>query len=680
MRYRVAVDVGGTFTDVVCADSQGRVTFVKAPSTPHDQSLGVMDGLERLSATLGVSLSQLLANTERLVHGMTVATNALLERNGAKVGLLTTAGHRDVLEMREGLKPERYNLRLARAEPLIPRHLRIGVTERLRADGSVHTALDETSVHQAIEHLMKNGVKAIAVAYLHSYTDGSHERRTRELIQTVAPDMYVSLSSEVLPRIKEYQRVSTTAINAYVGPLIKGYLNGLQQRLTDAGLKGPLLIMMSHGGIGPVDEAVRVAAATALSGPAGGLAGARRIAESFETKNLVTLDMGGTSTDISLVVDGEVQLSTERTIDIEAIALPSLDIVTLGAGGGSIGRTDSGGLLEVGPQSAGAVPGPAAYGRGGTKATVTDASVVQGLLNPDNFLGGQTELDLDGANRVIATLGNLLNVTDIEAARGIHRVVNTHMAEGIRLATVRRGVDPRGFTLMGFGGAAGLHVTALARQLNIKRVLVPRVASVLSAWGMLATELKFEQSRSFVGETHTLDRAKVQSELNALAAEVKSTMTAWTDSEMTLHYRADMRYGEQVHEIDVDINHIDWSADGALEKLKHTFEMRHTELYTYALTEQSPVLVNLRVGATGALPPLSVDNGEGELMESAKPGSRRVYLDDWTEVPVYNFDLLATGKTIDGPAVVESDTTTVILRTGDQATVTPQQWLDIRIE
>ena len=679
MSYRVAVDVGGTFTDVVCADSQGRVTFVKAPSTPHDQSLGVMDGLERLSVTLGVSLGQLLANTERLVHGMTVATNALLERNGAKVGLLTTAGHRDVLEMREGLKPERYNLRLARVEPLIPRHLRVGVKERLRADGTVQTALDEASAIQAINQLMDEGVQAIAVAYLHSYTDGSHERRTRELIETIAPDVYVSLSSEVLPRIKEYQRVSTTAINAYVGPLIKGYLNGLQRRLTDAGLTGPLLIMMSHGGIGPVEEAVRVAAATALSGPAGGLAGARRIAESFETKNLVTLDMGGTSTDISLVVDGEVQLSTERTIDIEAIALPSLDIVTLGAGGGSIGRTDSGGLLEVGPQSAGAVPGPAAYGRGGTKATVTDASVVQGLLNPDNFLGGQAELDLEGANRAIASLADALNVTDIEAAQGIHRVVNTHMAEGIRLATVRRGVDPRGFTLMGFGGAAGLHVTALARQLNIERVLVPRVASVLSAWGMLATELRFEQSRSFVGETHALIQAEVQRELDMLAAEVKNTMNDWTDGEVTLHYRADMRYGEQVHEIDVDINHIDWSTDGALETLKRTFETRHRELYTYALSDQSPVLVNLRVGATGALPSLSVDNVEEKVSKSAEPGLRRVYLGDWTDVSVCSFDSLAAGATIDGPAIVESDTTTVVLRAGDHATVTPQQWLDIRI-
>ncbi|ETX00653.1 MAG: hypothetical protein ETSY1_10335, partial [Candidatus Entotheonella factor] len=472
--YRIAIDVGGTFTDVVAVDETGDVTFVKAASTPEDQSLGVMTGLERLSTQLGLSLTELLPQTERIVHGMTVATNALLERKGARVGLLTTEGHRDVLEMREGLKPERYNLRLPRPEPLVPRHLRLGVRERLRADGRIETPLDPKSVEAAIRVLQRENVNAVAVCYLHAYRDDRHERETRRLLEAAMPDVYICLSSEVLPQIKEYQRVSTTAINAYVGPLIKGYLQGLEHRLQASGLTGPLLVMLSHGGVAPVEEAVRIAASTVLSGPAGGVAGARRAAAMMGAPDLIPLDMGGTSTDISLIVDGEAHLSAERGIATEHIALPSLDIITLGAGGGSIGRVEEGGLLKVGPQSAGAMPGPACYGYGGVAATVTDASVVLGYLDPDNFIGGAAKLDREAAHQVLRQIGDGLGIDELRAAEGVHRVVNTHMAEGIRLATVRRGVDPRRFTLLGFGGAAGLHVTELARLLSLRRVLVPR--------------------------------------------------------------------------------------------------------------------------------------------------------------------------------------------------------------
>ena len=346
--YRIAIDVGGTFTDVVSVDETGAVTFVKVASTPADQSLGVMAGLERLSAQLGLPLADLLPQTERIVHGMTVATNALLERKGARVGLLTTAGHRDVLEMREGLKPERYNLRLARPEPLIPRHLRLGIRERLRADGRIETPLDPQSVEEAIRVFQREQVNSVAVCYLHAYRDDRHERETRQLIETAMPDVYICLSSEVLPQIKEYQRVSTTAVNAYVGPLIKGYLEGLEHRLQLAGFSGPLLVMLSHGGVAPVEEAVRIAASTVLSGPAGGVAGARRVAAMMGTPDLIPLDMGGTSSDISLIVDGVAHLSAERGIATEQIALPSLDIITLGAGGGSIGRVEEGGCSKSG--------------------------------------------------------------------------------------------------------------------------------------------------------------------------------------------------------------------------------------------------------------------------------------------------------------------------------------------
>ena len=592
--FRLGVDVGGTFTDVIVVDGEGAVTFVKATSTPTDQSVGVMNALMRLAERLDLDLGELLSRTERIMHGMTVATNALLERKGARVGLLTSVGHRDILEMREGLKPERYDLRLPRPEPLVPRYLRLGVRERVRADGRIETPLDEDSLGRAVRSLMRAKVDSVAVCYLHAWRDDAHERRTREVLERALPGVYVCLSSEVLPQIKEYQRVSTTVVNAYVGPLIRGYLEGLEKRLRDAGFRGPLLVMLSHGGVAPVDEAVRIAAATVLSGPAGGVAGARRVSAMQEAPNLIPFDMGGTSTDISLITDGEAALSTERPIANERIALPSLDIITLGAGGGSIARVEEGGLLKVGPQSAGAVPGPACYGQGGEAATVTDASVVLGYLDPDNFLGGGTRLDRDAAESVLEQVGAALGIDALRAAEGVHRVVNTQMAEGIRLATVRRGVDPRRFSLLGFGGAAGLHTTALARMLGLGRVLLPRIASVLSAWGMLATELRSEAVHSHVGETDHLDTATVRRLFRNLQGMGRERMAEWFGGEIVSRLSAEMRYGEQIFEIDVPFSEDDLDAPDLLSRLKSAFERRHEQLYTYSLKEQEPVLVNAR--------------------------------------------------------------------------------------
>jgi N-methylhydantoinase A len=678
--YRIAVDVGGTFTDVVGVDDTGSVTFAKCSSTPADQSIGVMQGLDALAERLGLSLGELLAQTERVVHGMTVATNALLERKGAKVGLLTTEGHRDILEMREGLKPERYNLRLARPEPLVPRHLRLGVRERLRADGRVATPLDLESLQQAIGVLKRAKVNSVAVCYLHAYRDDKHERETRLAIEAAMPDVYVCLSSEVLPQIKEYQRVSTTVVNAYVGPLIRGYLQGLERRLDTAGFNGPLLIMLSHGGVAPVEEAVRIAAGTVLSGPAGGLAGARRVAAMLDVPDLIPFDMGGTSSDISLIVGGEATLSADRSIANESIALPSLDIITLGAGGGSIGRVESGELLKVGPQSAGAVPGPACYGNKGELATVTDASVVLGFLDTENFLGGSSKLDKKAAERVLEGIGDGLGMDKLRAAEGIHRVVNTHMAEGIRLATVRRGVDPRRFSLLGFGGAAGLHVTELARFLSLRRVLVPRVASVLSAWGMLATELRLESIRSHIGETDTLDAQTLQTLYDDMEQAGKNRIRSWFDGEIESRRSAEMRYGEQIYEIDVSLDDIDFAKPDALENLKRAFETRHEELYTYSLTDQQPVLVNARVTTVGLLPAPPNEPAAGTKNPSTAIGTRNIYLGGWMQAAVYAFESLAAGQVITGPALVESETTTVLLRPGDTATTTAERWLDISID
>ena len=679
MTYRIAVDVGGTFTDVIAVDETGRTTFTKAPSTPENQAIGTMDGIERLAAALGLGVRELLGRTERIVHGMTVATNALLERKGARVGLLTTAGHRDVLEMREGLKPERYNMRLARREPLVPRHLRLGVRERIRADGRIEVPLDRTSLDEAIERLKAGNVTSVAVCYLHAYRDPRHERETLEVLEKSMPGVSVSLSSDVLPQIKEYERVSTTVVNAYVAPLIALYLGRLEERLKEAGFDGPLLIILSHGGVAPVAESIRVAAATVLSGPAGGLAGGRRVAEILKAPNLITFDVGGTSSDIALIADGEPTLSKDRTMAGERIALPSLDIVTLGAGGGSLARVAASGLLEVGPESAGSVPGPICYGRGGTRPTVTDASVVLGYLDPDNFAGGTAKLDHDAALIAFEDLGARLGITAIEAAAGVHRVVNTQLAEGIRVVTVRRGVDPRRFDLLGFGGAAGVHVTELARMLGLTRVIVPRVASVLSAWGMLATELRLEAVKTLVGETDTLEAAAIARLYDDMEREGWAHLETWFDGPIETRRMAEMRYGEQVFEIDVPLDGIDFGDRRALDVLKQAFEHRHEELYAYHLPEQYPVLINARVATVGLLSDLPVEPEAQEMSEAAHTGHRRIYLDDWIEATAFSLDELATGQVVAGPAIIESDTTTVVLRPGDQATTTPQRWLDIAI-
>ncbi|MEL0112645.1 MAG: hydantoinase/oxoprolinase family protein [Rickettsiales bacterium] len=677
--YRIGIDIGGTFTDLVLVDEAGAVSFGKTPSNPQDQSIGVMVGLEMMAARVGLGLDTLLAQTERVVHGTTVATNALLERKGARVGLLTTEGHRDVLEMREGLKPERYNLRLPRQPALIPRNLRIGVRERMRHTGTVETPLDITSLEAAISVLKAADVEAVAVCYLHAYANAAHEEETRARLAQALPDVYVSLSSEVLPHIKEYERVSTTAVNAYVGPVLKRYLSQLETRLRDAGYTGPALITLSHGGVAPIVEAIRMAAGTVLSGPAGGLAGAKHASGLLGVDQMITFDMGGTSSDISLIVEGEATLSADRSVAGEKIALSSLDIVTLGAGGGSIAWANSGGLLEVGPHSAGALPGPACYGRGGTEATVTDANVALGYLDPSSFLGGNDQLDLAAAHAALDRLGERLGIDRSAAAEGIFRVVNTQMAEGIRLATVRRGVDPRRFALLGFGGAAGLHVTALARMLDLKRVVVPRVASVLSAWGMLTTDLRYEVTRTRVGEVGDLRPEEVRSLYDELQADAEAAVGGWFDGAVRAERTADMRYGEQIFEIDVDLRHLDFDTDTLPAEMKRAFERRHEQLYTYALPDREPVLVNARVAAIGELaapptePPIP-DGADGEAR-----ASRPVYLGEWQEAAIYAFGDLKAGQTVSGPAIVEAETTTVLLLPGDTARVTDMGWLDIAV-
>jgi N-methylhydantoinase A len=685
--YRIGIDVGGTFTDLVAVDDFGRATLAKVLSTPADPSIGVLDGLKLLADTLGLELGLLLSETERIVHGTTVATNALLELKGARVGLLTTEGHRDVIEMREGLKDDRYNLRLPPPEQLVPRKLRLGVHERMRADGRVEIPLDLVSLDRALDQLQEEDVEAIAVCYLHAYRDPSHERVTKGAIEERFPGLHVSLSSEVLPQIKEYERVSTTVINAYVGPALSRYLQRLERRLADAGYDGPTLIIQSHGGVAPIDEAARLAAGGVLSGPAGGVAGSAYAARLLGEGNLIPFDMGGTSTDISLIVAGQPSIATGRRVAGHTIALNSLDIASIGAGGGSIARVDAGGILHVGPESAGAVPGPACYGAGGNAATVTDANLVLGYLDPSSFLGGRRHLDRAAAEAAVDRIAEALGLDRLAAARGIHRVVNTTMTEGVRLVSVRRGVDPRHFTLLAFGGASGLHATEIARQLDLSRVVVPRVAAVLSAWGMIATNLRFEVARTHIGDTKALDGGAVKqlfAEMEAegvsrLRASPGSGSRAGFDGPVQTTRSVDMRYGEQVFEIAVPLDGVDWEAIDPLPQIVERFHRRHEELYTYFLPDQETVLVNARVTVAGILSALPQEPHLPEAPPTTPRSERRIYLDDWVSVPVYDFDTLSPAQTIAGPAIVESAITTVLLRPADCATVTALGWLDIDI-
>ncbi len=681
MAYRIGIDVGGTFTDLVAIDAAGGTTLAKVPSTPDDPSVGVLDGLTALAARLGHDRAALLAQTERIVHGTTVATNALLEHKGARLGLLTTEGHRDVIEMREGLKDDRYNLRLPPPEQLAPRHLRLGVRERLRADGRIETPLDMASLTTAIDILRDARVEAVAVCYFHAWRDPSHERLTREALTRALPDAYVSLSSDVLPQIKEFERVSTTIVNAYVGPVLSRYLARLEARLSEAGYRGPTLIIQSHGGVAPIAEAGRLAAGGVLSGPAGGVAGSVHAAKLAGTPDLIPFDMGGTSTDICLVVDGEATLVRDRKIGEHRIALNSLDIASIGAGGGSIARVDAGGILHVGPASAGAMPGPACYGQGGTQATVTDANLVLGYLDAERFLGGERRLDKAAAEAAIDRVAATLGITRLAAAHGIHRIVNTNMAEGVRLVSVRRGVDPRRFALFAFGGAAGLHATDIARQLDLRRVIVPRVAAVLSAWGMLATDLRFEIARSHISDTRALDGGAVKRLFDEMEAEGLARLRASFDGPARATRAVDMRYGEQVFEITVPLGDVDWSVADPLPQIVERFHQRHEALYTYAMPDQESVLVNARVTVAGILEELPQEPSLPAAPPAAPLATRSIYLDGGSvTAPVYAFDGLAPEQTIPGPAIVESAMTTVLLRTRDRATVTEHGWLDIRVD
>jgi N-methylhydantoinase A len=680
MVFTIGIDVGGTYTDLVAINESGATVFAKSPSTPSDQSIGVMAGLEELARRLKLTCAEMLRVTDRIVHGTTVATNALLERKGARVALVTTEGHRDVVEMREGLKDNRYDLRSPPPEPIVPRELRFGVRERLKSNGGVVIPLDERSLDETIAAVRRTGATSVAVCFLHSYLNPVHEIAAVERLTRELPGVTVSWSSDVLPQIKEFERVSTTIVNAYVRPLLLHYLINLKQRLVDAGFKGSLFIILSHGGVAPLEEASRLAAGTVLSGPAGGISGAKRCADLLGISDLVSFDMGGTSTDISLISDGRASLSADGMVAGQRIALRSLDIASIAAGGGSIASVDAGRTLRVGPESAGSVPGPACYGNGGTAATVTDANVVLGYLDPATFMGGHRPLDRSAAEAAVDKAAASLGLSRDKAAAGIYRMINLNMADGIRLMTLRRGVDPRRYALLSFGGAAGLHAAEVARELDIRRIIVPSAASVLSAWGMLTSDLRYEMSRTHYGAGARTSAEEVRQLFMQLEQQAAGRLHSWFGGQVAIERSAEMRYGEQIFEIDVPLDNLDWNAGSLVDQIEDRFHRRHEELYTYSLRDQEVVFVNARVAAIGEVPQPAKGVGLAPCSVVCSPrATRLVCLGKWREIPVYSLEALQPGYAFMGPAIVEAETTTVIVDTGDQVSVNALGWLDITL-
>ena len=502
---KVGIDVGGTFTDFLVTDRDGRIQTGKVLSTPSDPSIGLLEGLKELAEEREQSLADFVAGISTIVHGTTVTTNVVITGSGAKTALLTTEGVRDALEMRRGIREEQYNNRYTNVPPLVPRHLRRPVRGRLDYTGNEVESLEVCDVERAVDLVKQEGAEAVAICFMNSFANPEHERRAAEIVRTRMPEAYLSVSTEVLPSIRFYPRVSTTVLNAYVGPVLSRYLDSLTHRLRETGFRGVLLVMQSNGGVVSPEVARDRAAVTLLSGPAAGPNAGMHFAKAHGYRDCVTVDMGGTSFDAALVRDGQPLTISEGQVNRYSLALPMLDIVTIGAGGGSIGWLDEGGLLRVGPQSAGADPGPACYGKGGTKPTVTDADLILNRLEPSFFAGGRMALDAEAAHGAIEEwIARPLGLSVAQAAAGIARVVDSNMAAGVREITIRRGFDPREFPMVVAGGAGPNHACAIAAELDLPLFLVPRESSIFCAAGMLMTDLKHDVVKSHIARLSDL--------------------------------------------------------------------------------------------------------------------------------------------------------------------------------
>ena len=664
MTYRLGVDVGGTFTDLVLHEVESnRLEFAKTPSTPADQSEGVTTGALQLVNRLGIS-PQAIAF---FIHGTTVATNTLLERKGARTALIVTRGFRDVLQIGRQDRPDLYDWTIRRTEPIVPRRLRFEVTERMLHTGEVIEPVSDADVAGIVRRLEEEQVEAVAVCLLHSYAHPAHERQVGEAIRKALPDITLSISSEVAPEFKEYERMSTASINAFVAPVMERYLRSLQASIEAQGIDSDLHIMQSNGGTMSADAAVEKPVHTILSGPAAGVIGSVGLAAQAGELNTISVDMGGTSFDISLCYQGEVRRTQDSEIERLPIKVPMVDIHTLGAGGGSIAWIDPGGALRVGPHSAGAAPGPACYGQGGAEPTVTDANLLLGRLSQDAFLGGLMKLDIGLArdavrDRIAEPLGLGLE----EAAEGIVRVVNAGMIKGIRVVSVAKGYDPREFTLVSFGGAGPLHAAELASELNIPKVLVPIAPGVTSALGLLMADLRHDLVRTVLlssAEAKPSDLGEVYSglEAEALAQMGREGVSL---AEVSLVRTADARYLGQGYELEVPVSG-GKVTESELAALYGRFHDAHTRAYGFALHGSPLEIVNLRTTAIVTLPQPTLERvdlaGETNPARALRESRDVVFQNIHHSTSVYDRALLLAGDSIEGPAIIEQfDSTTAV--------------------
>lgn len=682
---RVGIDVGGTFTDLVLSDdANGRTYYAKVSTTPDALWDGVLAGLEKVLTQAGAQMAQV----KYIVHGTTIGTNAIIEKKGAKTGLITTKGFADILEIGRIQRPASglYDFWVDNPLPLVPRYLRLEVRERVDARGEILTSLNEDEVIRAIQHLKDESVEAIAVSLLFSFLNPAHEQRIADLIQQLFPQAYVSLSSEIAPEFREYERTSTTVINAYLQPIMNKYIATLRQKLEEKYGRVDLRIMQASGGTVTAEAAERLAIATVNSGPAGGAMAGAYIGKLADKPKIINVDMGGTSFDISLIDDGVPKITSDAKFEGYPVKIPIIAIDAIGAGGGSIAWLDRGGVINVGPQSAGARPGPACYGRNGLQPTVTDANLVLGRLNPEYFLGGEMNLDPGLAHQAIMThLADALGQSVEEAAAAIVRIVNANMAKGIGVNSVEKGYDVREFTLVAFGGAGPLHVVELAQDLGIKKVIIPSLAGNLSAFGLLVADARHDYVRTVAKEFSEVDYP----ELNILFQDMENrgkeqlAGEGFSSADQELLWSFDMRYQGQSYEINVPIERAENIGEPQLRGAIQDFHALHARLYAFSDPEEKIQVVNLRVTALGKTPPVQLGGADAGAHSTTPPwkGERPVYFagSGFIATKVYERSELVQGSRIYGPAMIEEKISATVLPPGNRLDVDRWQNLIITV-
>ena len=689
MGARVGVDVGGTNTDLVLESERG-VFVHKVQSTPHDQSVGVLKGLLELCEIAGVTREDI----DLVVHGTTVATNITIEHNGAEVGMLTTRNFRDILHIARHKRPHNFSLHFDvpwQSRPLVKRRNRIPVTERiLPPDGRIGTPLDENDVLEAVRIFKKRGIRSVVIGFLFSFMNDEHEQRARAIVEREMPDAYVCCSSDVANVLREYERFSTAAMNAFIGPKTSVYLTNLRDQLARQGFRANLRLIQSNGGVSTVEACSRRAVNILMSGPAGGVIGGRAEGLLAGAENVITVDIGGTSADISTVPDGRIKIMNPRDSYVSGhpILVPMIDLVTIGAGGGSIAYIDSAGGFHVGPRSAGADPGPACYGKGGDEPTVTDAQVALGRLDADKMLGGDLPIDPDLASRAIEEkVGKKLGLSVTDAALGIIRVINSNMALAIRSNSVARGVDPREFSLVPFGGAGPLHGVALAEAVSARDVLVPVAPGITAAMGLLETDMQYEHVRSFITSLTSVDEAAVE-RLNALVEELVADCRRDLENDgvpperQSFQRVAECRYHGQGFELRAEIPEGRLGA-GDISRIVESFYAQHRLDYGYAFDDTEVELITVRVIGTDKIEPLRLrplERANGASYESALLYSRRTTFDDGTtaDTPRYDRGQLRAGHRVAGPAVLIQHNSTVLVPPAYAAEVSEYGSLHVR--